>query len=464
MADQDFSHLSDVMGSLPMLKRYIVICLAFELDDDDSHAPATHVETALQDALARLAKGFPFLTGQVVMQGRREGHSGRPQIIPLQKTINLHVKDLRRDPEFPSMQQMRQSQYPISMLDAEVLSPSIAVSWAFEGFENIAPVFMLQANFLRGGLLLTVAGNHMTMDMTGLGMIISLFAKACRAEPFTEEEIAQGNRPRGDAVPLLGDEYQPGSELDDAYVRPRATEEKNNPSSPDLPTTSKPPQPPPKWVYFTFGASALSTLKKQASNQTLTPYISTDDAVGALCWQAISRARAQRLGAGVRTVFARPISGRKYLGLEGYYLGHMVDMVYETAVDVYSQPLGDVAGRLRHLLLDDAKITRHLRAFATMLDRLADKTRLVNGALLDPERDIVLSSYANIRCCELSFGSVLGTPDAARRPSMPPWPSLCYLMPKSRAGDIAVALCLSEADIQALRSDATFMEFAEYVG
>lgn len=457
---EDFSHLCDVMGSLPMLKRYIVICLIFDLDDDN--VSRSDVENALRESLARLAKGFPFLTGQVVMEGRDETHTGRPKIISLDDEIKLHVKDLKEDAEFPSMQEMRQAQYPMSMLDPEILSPPIAVTWSSEGFDKIAPVFMLQANFIRGGLILTVTGNHMTMDMTGLGMTISLFSKACLAEPFTAEEIRQGNQPRGDAVPLLGDKYQPGPELDDAYVRPRAIEEKNNPT--DSTTPPSPPQYPPKWVYFNFKATALANLKKQASNQTITPYISTDDALGALCWQSVARARASRLGNGIRTRFARPISGRKYLGLQGYYLGHMVDMVYEDELDVHNQAMGNIAGRLRNLLLQDAKIVQHIRAFATMLDRLPDKSRLVNGALLDPQRDIVLSSYANIRCCELQFGELLGMPNAARRPSMPVWPSLLYLMPKSKNGDIAVAVCLSPDDIEALRRDEVFMEFADYVG
>lgn len=458
MANEDFSHLQDVMGSLPMLKRYIVICLAFTLDEDK--ASRSEVEISLTDALARLAKAFPFLAGQVVMEGRVEGKSGRPKVVPLQENIQLHVKDLRDDAGFPSMQKMRQAQYPFSMLDSEILAPPIAVSWSSEGFENVAPVLLLQTNFVRGGLVLTISGNHMMMDMTGLGMTISLFSKACRAEPFTDEEIKQGNRPRGDVVPLLGEKYQPGPELNDVFVEPRAIEEKNNPSD----SSTSPPQPPPKWVYFNFTAASLASLKQQASNQTVVPYISTDDSLGALCWQSIARARAIRLGSQVRTHFARPISGRKYLGLEGYYLGHMVDVVYEDEVDVWSRPLGEVAGRLRRLLLQDDKIAQHIRAFATMIDRVADKSQLVNGARLDPQRDIVLSSYANIRCCELSFGPLLEMPDAARRPRMPAWPSLLYLMPKSRAGDIAVAFCLSEDDIAKLRQDDTFMSYAEYIG
>jgi hypothetical protein len=458
MANEDFSHLQDVMGNIPMLKRYIVVCLAFTLDEDNT--TRSEVETSLTEALARLAKAFPFLAGQVVMEGRAEGNTGRPKIVPLQENIQLHVKDIGDDAGFPSIQKMREAQYPFSMLDPEILVPSIAVSWSSEGFEKVAPVLLLQANFVRGGLVLTIAGNHMMMDMTGLGMIISLFSKACRAEPFTDEEIQQGKRPRGDVVPLLGEKYQPGPELDDVMVKPRAIEEKNNPSD----STSSPPQPPPKWVYFNFTAASLANLKQEASNQTVVPYISTDDSLGALCWQSIARARATRLGSQVRTHFARPISGRKYLGLQGYYLGHMVDVVYEDEVDVWSRPLGEIAGRLRRLLLQDDRIVQHIRAFATMIDRLEDKSQLVNGARLDLQRDIVLSSYANIRCCELSFGPLLGMPDAARRPRMPAWPSLLYLMPKSREGEIAVAFCLSEGDISKLRQDDVFMSYAEYIG
>ncbi|KEF55119.1 uncharacterized protein A1O9_08772 [Exophiala aquamarina CBS 119918] len=463
MAHQDFSHLQDVMGSLPMLKRYIVICLAFTLDEANSSR--SQVKCCLQQALDRFAKTFPFLAGQVVMEGRGEARSGLPKVIPLHDHIQLYVKDLREEAGFPSMQQMREAQYPFSMLDCGVLAPSIASRWSSEGFERVAPVLLLQANFIRGGLLLTFAGNHMMMDMTGLGLTISLFSKACRAEPFTHEEIQQGNQPRGNAVPLLGDKYQPGPELEDSFVKPRAIEEKNNPSSPsDHATTLQHPPSPPRWVYFNFTAARLAKLKQQASQQTVAPYVSTDDAVGALCWQSVSRARVARLGTAVRTVFARPISARKYLGLQGYYLGHMVDMVYEDEEDVWSHPLGEIAGRLRRLLLQDDMIAHHTRAFATMLYRLADKTQLVNGARLDLDRDIVFSSYANIRCCELEFGPTLGVPNAARRPRMEAWPSLLYMMPKSTAGDIAVAFCVSEDDLAMLRQDETFMSYADYIG
>lgn len=459
----DFSHLQDVMGTLPMLKRYIVLCLCFPLAENYS---APYIESTLTQALERLAEAFPFLAGQVIIEGRQDGSSGIPKIVPLEERIRLHVNELRySDLKFPSMAEMSAAKYPFAVLDPAIILPPIALEWAQDpnDFSQTAPVLILQANFVRGGLLLTFSCNHMTADMTGLGLIISLLAKACRGERFTEVEIEQGNQPRGDIVPLLGDEYEPGPELEDVFVIPRAMEEKTNPSPPQ-PVSASPPSPQVVWAYFNFKSSNLARLKEDASQQTLVPYVSTDDAVGALCWQAVTRARAHRLGRPITSTFARPLSARKYLGLHGLYLGHLVDVVYESGDDIHRRPLGDTAGRLRRILQDEEKITHHVRAYATMIDRLPEKSKLLNGARLDPDRDVVLSSYANIGCCQTSFGPVLGMPEAARRPRMAPWPSLLYLMPKDKEGDIAVAVCLREDELMMIRRDEAWSAFADYMG
>ncbi len=446
---QDFSHLEAVLGSLPMIKRYIVICLAFPLEDTIS---ISQLQTTITGALTKLATAFPFLAGQVIYEGRDDSHSGLAKMVPLGDRIRLVFNDLRHNAEFASMADMIKAKFPFSLLDPDILIPPIAVSWATEGFEKTAPVLILQANIVRGGMLLTFSGNHTQMDMTALGTIISLFSKACRDEPYTDKEIAQGNQSRRNAVPLLGSDFQPGDELNDAWARP------SNQTQLAAVQASV-----PRWAYFNFRAKDLIRLKGEASRQSIVPYISTDDAIGALCWQRVTKARASILGPQATTTFCRPISARKYLSLEGY-LGHMVDCTYEDAVDVYDLPLGDVTGRLRKMLLQEEKIKRHMQAFATELDRLDDKSKLLNGAKLNPMRDVVVSSYANIKCCELSFGPLLGRPEAARRPRMPPWPSLFYLMPKAINGDIAVAFCVGEEDLAWLRNDVLLRKYAEYLG
>ena len=441
-----FAHLQDVLGSLQMIKRYTVISLCFRHDSEISHSG---IETDIKLALHKLGDALPFLAGKVIYEGRNDKHTGIAKIVPHHKEIQLVVNDLTKDPGFPDMNTLSETNYPMRNLPTDKLVPLIAVTWSTDDFDKDAPVLMLQANLVRGGLILTFSVNHATTDMTGLGMIISLFAKAYRGELYTEQELSLGNQARTDAVPLLGPDFQPGTELNDSFVRPSPAQGTENSAA------------NAEWVYFNFAQDSAIRLKRAASEQEVVPYITTDDAICTLCWQAVTRARKARLR-GESTTFARPLSVRKYLGLKGY-LGYMVDVVYEHEIDVADRPLGEIAGRLRRIVQQDFKIKHHIQAFSTVLDKLDDKTKLVNGAQLRPNSDVVVSSYANVDCCQLSFGS-LGTPEVARRPKMPPWPSLIYIMPKSKNGDLAVAVCLDQGDLLSVRQDHTFAEYAEYIG
>ncbi|TKX25757.1 trichothecene 3-O-acetyltransferase-like protein [Elsinoe australis] len=443
---QDFSHLEDVLGNMPFVRRYIVLCLFFELDGVTNN----QVENALVRALGSLNTAFPHLAGRVVIDGMRPGNSGICRIVAYKDSTPLITKDLTTRTNIPSFSQLHNAGFPFSMLDADVLAPPIASTWDQDhGPDQIAPVLILQANFITGGLILTFNGNHTMMDMTGLGLVISLFSKACRNEPFSEEDLRLGNQPKRSVVPLLGDDYRPGTELDTVFIDPS--------------NTFAAPSTPLRWAYWNFSADSLARLKDQASKQTTVSYITTDDAIGALCWQRVAKARQERLGDGVKSYFARPCSMRKYLGLQGY-IGHMVDTLFVDEVDVWSRPLCEVAASLRKMLQQDEEIVHHVRAVATMLSRLDDRSVMINGVHLDPNRDIVLSSYANIKCCQQSYGPILGQAHAARRPKMPPWPSLCYLMPRAKDGSMALAMCMSEDDLTILREDEVLNSFAEYIG
>ncbi|KAF4548382.1 Transferase-like protein 1 [Elsinoe fawcettii] len=441
----DFSHLEDVLGNWPFIRKYIVLCTIFEIRNDDEGATIT----SIREALNTLAASFPWLAAKVVIEGKSKTHTGIRRVLPHKSEIELVIKDLQPDANY-NFGQLQNSGYPFSMIDPAVLAPSIAVTWGQQQMsDEVAPVLSLQANLITGGLILTFIANHTIMDMTGLGMVIALFAKACRGEAFTDMEIKDGNQDRRQAVTLLGHTYQPGPELNNVFAKPDA----------DSPI----PRARPRWAYWNFSAANVARLKEEASKQDLVPYISTDDAIAALCWQRIAKVRSARLGENVRSFFARPCSMRSFLGLKGY-IGQMVDTLNEDEVDVWKLPVGQIAGRMRRMLQQNEKITHHIKAVITMVDRLEDKSVIVNGAGLDPNRDFILSSYANIKCCDLSFGPVLGQPDAARRPRMPPWPSLCYLMPKSRNGEIAVAVCLGEDDIERLKDDDVLTNYGQYLG
>ncbi|KAJ5538592.1 hypothetical protein N7494_008071 [Penicillium frequentans] len=99
------------------------------------------------------------------------------------------------------------------------------------------------------------------MDMTGQDSVVSWMSKACHGTPFTEEEISIGNMDRTKTIPLLGDDYTPGSELDEQMI-------KDSPGD----TTEESALPPASstWAYVNFSPIALETLESLVTNSRTT--------------------------------------------------------------------------------------------------------------------------------------------------------------------------------------------------
>lgn len=440
-----------------MVKRYSLLCLFFRLEDTYDVAELTQTLTRGLDSLST---AIPHLKGHVVFEKHSEQDSGHAKILPLDKHITLVSKDVRRSPKFFSLEELANAQYPFSMLDPHQLVPESMLphNYTSEGpYEaseaRPARVLVVQATFLRDGAILTFCSCHLTMDMNGLGQTICLLAKACRGEAFSDREVKDANQPRRNAIPLLGDDYQPGKEAKYFIFQPRESTK----------NTSE-PAPPARWAYLKFKAESVEFLKAEASKQHIVPYITTNDALSAFLWQRITKSRASRLGTNIESELNRQSSARRLLGLSDGYLGHMVISTHNHEVDVWQQPLGFVAGKLRQSLQDSETLKFHVQAMATMLVRTEDKRSIGYGASLDPERDVVLSSWAELKVCQVSFGPVFGFAVAARRPGAYLSPGLAYLLPKDHSGDMAAAVCLRDDEWEQLRNDDEFIRVAQYIG
>jgi hypothetical protein len=114
------------------------------------------------------------------------------------------------------------------------------------------------------------------------------------------------------------------------------------------------------------------------------------------------------------------------------------------------------------LASDVAYRTRSLVTFLSQSPENATKTSFT--ATLDMSVDIALSSWTKVPAYEWDFGLRLGSPVAVRRPGFVPVESLMYLMPRSREGSVAVAMCLREEDLQHLLRDEEWKRFARYIG
>lgn len=207
---EDMNDDLDIFGQQLPFKLYTQLCFCFSMPDAaPSHSAIINI---LTQGLERLSASFPWLAGQVVnIKGTGQDEAETFKIKSFERTPHLIVKDLRHDQSLPTMEALRRANFPISMLDENMIAPLKTLPE--DDSDEPAPIFLLQANFISGGLLLTIVGQHNTMDMTGQGHIIHLLSKACRHEPFTSEEIKSGNLTRRNLIPLLDESYQPGAEL-----------------------------------------------------------------------------------------------------------------------------------------------------------------------------------------------------------------------------------------------------------
>ena len=461
--DHDLDDYLDVFGQQPGINIYTQICLCFPLADDSSDSA---VINTLTKGLERLTASFPWLAGQVVNESSCRGNSGVFKIKSLAKLPHLVVKDLRNSPSMPTMDGLRRANFPFRMLDENIIAPCKTIPGdSDESASNSTAVFLVQANFIAGGLLLTFVGQHQAMDMTGQGQVMRLFSKACRNEPFTSEELSSGNLPRGNLIPLLDSSYEQGPELAHQIIKPAPPHPKSNNSNDRLEPSSSPKC---TWTYFNFHSTSLTALKSLATKTMTLPlgYISTDDALSAFIWQSVIRARLARLDPETESTFARAIDPRRYLDIPKAYLGLVQNMTYHTRTfeDLARAPLGDIASQFRSALDPKTSNLGYItRALATFLSRIPDKSIVSVTAALDLSTDIMLSSWANLDCYDLDFNLGLGKPEAVRRPQFEPVESLIYLMPKTLDGEIAVGICLRDEDMEILKADNEFMKYGNFI-
>ncbi|KAK1991666.1 trichothecene 3-O-acetyltransferase [Colletotrichum falcatum] len=436
----------EILGQLPNLNIYTQIAVCFSVEDESS---IPSIISTLNNGLERLTAAFPWIAGQVVNEGASGDSTGIFKIQPHEATPPLVIKDLRDDVSSPTMDAMKRAGFPFHMLDESVVAarPTLPIDPALAGKPQ--PVFIVQATFIQGGLILTFLGQHQAMDGVGQGQIIDLLSKACRNESFTDDEVAAGNLPRHDIIPLLED-YQSGPEVEPMMVSP--------PKKPSSAPASC------RWAYFDFSASSLRALKSTAMETVKSGYVTTDDAVTAFVWRSVSRARAPGLSPDEEIKLGRAVDVRGYLGVPQKFLGIVHNMTYNSSSlrHLVDAPLGEAARELRSKV-DPRALSYSTRAFATVLDRSPDKRGFSFAGKFSLDKDLMISSWAKLGLYDQDFGLGLGKPESVRRPQFTPFEGLSYLMPKSRDGSIALAISLSDKDMGRLKEDQEWVKYAEYI-
>ncbi|ROW01240.1 hypothetical protein VMCG_05978 [Cytospora schulzeri] len=458
---QGFERYQDVLGQMTFLKTYTHIVLGFR-----PNSSVAVITTELERAAKKLVEAFPWIGGHVVRQGKGPGKTGLATIVPYapgDRPTPLVVKDVTG--LCSSLDAIISAGVPMAALDGEVLAVRKGLPDVYDEAVEPAPVLIIQANIVEGGLILAFQGNHSTMDMNGMGQIIRLYGKALRSEPFSNVEIEQGNRDRRNVIKLLGPDDE---KVDISKYRVRPPPANASPTSV--------PQPSLHWVYFHFSGPKLAELKAIASGPSVgdpgepsLQWVSTDDALFALICQRVTAARVKRMEKKQQVIFCRAVNGRRFVEppIPKEYMGHLVTCVYTTApLDSSSatDDLPELARRMRVDLLSTQSL--EIQSLATALDESDDKGSISYGSPLDmSDWDLMISSFSGLGLNQTDFGSVLGgRPLFSKRPRFTPLESLMYFMPKTSEGDVDVACCLRTEDIESLRGDEKFLKYAQYVG
>lgn len=450
----------DVVSQFPFLNGYSHVVFMFEPAPDISKDT---IMKTLGDSLEKLTSTIPWLAGQVLHTPGPTGTSGHYSLAPWPTDAprNEMLRSKNCESLMPPMSQILRAGAPISLLDAQALTPfpSLPVP---HGLGPPLPVLQLQVNFLRGGFILNVTTHHMAVDGTGIVQIMRHLSTLLQGNTISPSDVAQASRDRRRVVPLI-----PRGEpvKDHSFLRAPPGH------------VTQPPSSPPKWCYFKLPITALPALEKLASppQQHLGPHnLSENDILSAFCWQRITAVRLARgFPPSTPTKMTRTIDARATMGVPLSYMGHLTyfsssQLAMETLA---SQPLSTTALTLRRDL-SAANTPWAIRSYATFLAREPDRSRLVYAGVRNLNTDLGTTAFTASQSTRheddgsampRDFGLILGTLRFTRRPNSTPLPGGITVCPVE-GGAIPLLLCMPTADLDGLQKDPLWRRFMRVVG
>lgn len=445
----------------------------FELPDS---VDRTQVINNLTKGLESALGDYPELTGTMHFDNENKR-------IVIKKTpeafTELHIKDASEEDAIPSYAWFHEHDYPVHRLEvAHLIPPSAAALPMFiaKDLETPGPVAAaFQATFIEGGVIIGSAISHQVCD--GLGVDAFCTTWAAYSKAATTGEPA-GLRPD-----------IPPQDLFTAASKPTPEEwEKLRGRFPALQYHTAPPPPPPAGFMppgvttrvFHFPRSKLARLKAECSVGLPSggiEFISSYDAIAALWWRVMLRARQPYVGykdeATTRAVHAVNMRGRGEEPISDRFIGCSVAFPFSDALTV-----GCVLGPRETTLPMLARMVRGATAQVTP-DYIRGQ---VNWAAGSPDLRWNLLNLSWIRgsdCMGLGWHDMkpytshdygFGLPSGFR------WPQMAlegfFFMLPSRAGNkgahadegFEVMFCVEESCFPRVEADEELLAYCEQRG
>ncbi|KAJ2998461.1 hypothetical protein NUW58_g298 [Xylaria curta] len=199
---QNLNRYQDILGQLPMLQTYTQIMYFFPMPQG---IPTEKIVRDLSDAVTTVRKAVPWMGSRIVNIGKGPGTSGEYKSVKC--TLPSPAIDVRHlDEVIPKYEDFQKLKAPVSTINSKLLAPVAGFPVPFEDSDdNPAHAVRVQANFIRGGLLVAFAIQHNIADAGGFSGFVNMVAAVMRGETIPPKLLEVANHDRRNAVPLLQD-------------------------------------------------------------------------------------------------------------------------------------------------------------------------------------------------------------------------------------------------------------------
>ncbi|KAF4556507.1 Transferase-like protein 2 [Elsinoe fawcettii] len=476
--DASIIPLSAFDNIMPRIYAHILYIL--EVKDDERVSDIHHdLETALQ----RTCYDMPFLAGQVRIRSEADQTShGRLELVIPRKadpteSVSIKFKDLRKH---LNLEDLLEAGIPDDELDGNLLLPT----GMFADLEAGAPVIVSQANYLRGGCILSVGIHHAVSD--GNGMFTAMQKWTRHLQDLSNSVVSPAVKKVGYQAAdrnALHAAWTYAGHQHDPYAYKRASEQLwrflgvNNISSPteDIKQAEAPiPDEKMSTGIFFVTSEALSSMRMNASkgkDGSIAHSLTANDALMALLWQATMRARFQmdQVDSDVDAVLDSTVDGRGMFStdLPANYVGNVVVMNTTTValkeLVAPDTPLSVPARAVRDSLA--AMTRKRIHEAYTLADSLPDYTGLTFPFATFAGSELCITSVINIGSFSLDFGSHFGNGGKCVSVRLPrsEFAAICrrcVALPRRESGGFEVLISMFESEMDRLLADKSFTQYA----
>ncbi|KAK7936587.1 uncharacterized protein PG986_015025 [Apiospora aurea] len=483
MSSPDVYSHNDLLGTEHMgPKGWIRQFYCFELPE---HYDVENVTSLIKNAYAAMKARCPPAGYKMVpvMDGSAQPGRFEWRRFPEGEIEDFKVKDYRED--FMTFADFKAKEYPMAPLLPEKFCPRGL--WVDEN--DLALWFhttWMQANFIKGGLILCMGIFHSAADQTAAYVMTKVLAE--------EMSKAQG-LPVADPVDVavLLKDREKLHKSQRAHLAQQAVAQQGiceeHPEYIILPFT--PDAPPPKLLapisqshIFHFSPAALEQLKKDCrptpeqlqtlkGDKDLPAFVSTNDALNALLWKIIMEVQHPDLEAAIKEDPDRPshmiiaLDERRRAGLHKHTLGNLLawaPVFCDLKSVVRESSLADLAVLCRRSVAqrtDDPDVVHKLEA---MLEGVENLDRLAPQVFLDmPGRNMITSNWRDNAYYGLDFGAALGGKmKAMRAPSVGVCHGFHIVLPdRPDKPGIEVIVSVENSAIGALLKHPVWTKYAE---